>query len=226
MPMQVVRLDTESSRKAAANGKFFQITTVPTMVIMYEDGNTQLFLGAPKIIQWLTAMIKSASAGARKEQQAPRQEQQNMYGPISDSYPRPRRQVIDEGEDMDATPIPIEEEDDLPPPPPQRRPAQRKAPVVVEEDYPEEEPEEEEPQEKPKSKKKSKAKSRRKPVVVEEDDSVAAKRRMAKDKLNKAASTKSKPLSSRMKDVYSVAKQMEADMKNSLGYKEEELPHY
>lgn len=234
IPMQVVRLDTESARKSAASGKFFQITVVPTMVIAYEDGNTQLFLGSQKIIQWLTAMMKASS---RPEPQPSVSDHgQNMYGPISTSYPiaKSRRPIVDEGDD-------IEDEDSgmLRHP----RPPQRKMPVVVEDDeqyeygegspYMNEVPEDyqEEPQDevvlqKPKARAK-KGKGRSKKVVEEEDPSSAAgKRRLAKEKLNKAAAAKSKPLSSKMKNVYDSAKQMEEDMKNSLGYKEEELPHY
>lgn len=215
--MQVVRLDTESSRKTAANGKFFQITAVPTMVIMYEDGNTQLFLGTPKIVQWLTALIKTSKERERVSEPEPvRHQEQNMYGPISTAYPlaKTRRPIIDQGEDI---------EDHLPPQPVRR-------PPIVEEDYPEEplleieeEPEVEE--EKPKPRRTKKGKSRQQ-KPVEEDGSAAAKRRMAKEKLNKAASAKSKPLSSKMKDVYNMAKQMEEEAKNSYGYKEEDLPHY
>lgn len=48
----------------------------------------------------------------------------------------------------------------------------------------------------------------------------------AKEKLNKASSSKSKPRDTKMKNVYAAAKQMQADMESSLGYKEEDLPHY
>ena len=220
MPMQIVRLDTESSRKTAANGKFFQITAVPTMVIMYEDGNTQLFLGTPKIVQWITALI-SHSRAPKEEAPRPssiRHQENNMYGPISTAYPvsKSRRPMIDEGDDIEDMHIP----QDLP-----VRPPVRSAPVVVEEDYPEdileiEEPEEEKPKPRARTKK---GKAKQQPV---EDDPNAGKRRLAKEKLNRAAAAKSKPLSSKMKDVYNMAKQMEEDAKNSYGYKEEDLPHY
>ena len=159
----------------------------------------------------------------------PSEREQNMYGPISSSYPiaKTRRPVVDEGED-------IEDDEGAGILAPRRR-----TPIVVEddesyqndgylpEDY-QEEPEEPEivsPQ-KPKARAK-KGKGRAKKVVEEEDPSSASgKRRLAKEKLNRAAAAKSKPLSSKMKNVYDTAKQMEEDMKNSLGYKEEELPHY
>lgn len=238
IPMQLVRLDTEASRRAAANGKFFQITTVPTMVIMYEDGNVQLFLGTPKIIQWLTAMIKSASQKSNENSDiAIREEErpQNMYGPISAEYPiaRTRRPIIDEGEDIEdyhGGPVQI---------PRERKTKGKVFPIVIEdypddvpddvpddypEDYPDDVPVVNESSTKPKKVKKGRAKTKSKPV--EDNDPNAGKRKLAKEKLNRAASAKSKPLSSRMKDVYNTAKQMEEDMKNSLGYKEEELPHY
>lgn len=238
IPVQIVRLDSIEARTVAANGKYFQITSVPTMVIMYQDGNTQLFLGAPKITQWLTSMLKSS---AKERHVGP----QNMYGPVSTAHPlgKARRPVIDTGDDM---PIPIGEDEgddedyanlDEPPSPPRRTP--KKSPVIIEEDDPEDEPEEA-PRPPPKARKgkgkapvlkgRAKGKSRRKQVAEEEeedeDDPMVVRRRMAKEKLNRAAAAKSKPLSSRMKDVYSMAKQMEEERLGSLGYKEEDLPHY
>jgi hypothetical protein len=222
IPMQIVRLDTESARKSAENGKFFQITVVPTMVIVYEDGNTQLFLGTQKIIQWFKAMIKPPSRPQPEQEHVYRSQpsrEENMYGPISSSYPIPtRKPFLDEGEDMEEY-----RDHSL-----QRRPPQpRREPIVIEEDYPEEYQEEEEEviAPPPVVAKKSRTKKGKSKIVVEEG-SIAEKKIIAKEKLNKAASAKGKVLSSKMKNVYDTAKQMEEDMKNSLGYKEEELPHY
>jgi hypothetical protein len=67
-------------------------------------------------------------------------------------------------------------------------------------------------------------------LIPDEDDtvdaSIKAGRKLARQKLNNVAKAKSKPPQSKMKDIYNAAKQMAADRDNSLGYKEEDLPHY
>ena len=211
--VDIVRLDTVQMRKVAENGKFFQITSVPTLVLVYGDGNLQLFLGAPKIVEWFNLMSRP--------QRPP--EPQNMYGSISASHPLGSRtqqrpdnpelyEPVQREEYYEEEPEQIEIVDDY------QEPVQKQKSVIIEDDYEEEAPAKEKPVRKSKSKK-SKPK-------VEEDDSVSEKRRIAKEKLNKAASAKGKPLSSRMKDVYNMAKQMEEDRTGSLGYKEEDLPRY
>jgi len=57
LPVIPVRLDTPEAREKAANGKYFQITVVPTLVITYVDGNIQLFVGTEKIIQWMKSAL-------------------------------------------------------------------------------------------------------------------------------------------------------------------------
>lgn len=250
IPIQIVRLDTEQAREAAANGKFFQITSVPTMAVFYEDGNVQLFAGSQKIIQWLTAMMKAKSSAPREDHRPPPREETNMYGPSNGGARRSlvspvRKHTVDEGHDLDDTP--------------RTRPVQRKAPqyipeddappeVVIEEDLVEENEieQEEEPEPapvrrsrpKPKSKKlpKSEDKPKRKPrakkVVEQEEDDLeflddeTDPRKIAREKLNAVASEKSKPKPSRMKNLYNLAKQMEQDRDSSLGYKEEDLPRF
>lgn len=63
LPIQVVRLDTPEARTLAANGKYFQIVNVPSMSVIYEDGNTQLFVGADKIIKWISLNFLSRREG-------------------------------------------------------------------------------------------------------------------------------------------------------------------
>lgn len=221
--VNIVRLDTIEMRKVAANGKFFQITSVPTLVLFYEDGNLQLFLGAPKIIDWFNKIGRPKPV-----------EPKNMYGPVSTSHPMGTRMqerdipMYNSREEYYEEEIPerveiVEDDFDAPPPEIRRAPKEPVQHIVVEDDYNEEEPEPVKPVRKSKSKKtKSKAEDLEKLPV----DSVSEKRRIAKEKLNKAASAKGKPLSSRMKDVYNMAKQMEEDRTGSLGYKEDELPRY
>lgn len=238
LPFQIVRLDSVEARQHAANGKHFQIVSVPTMVILYEDGNTQLFLGLPKITQWLTAMMKT------KKEEPVRDRRENMYEPEEytprDNYRNPRdpRDNLREYDPIDyesgrerprpkytssTLKVRRDSDEDI------RRSISKEIPVDMGDDMgddimvaePEEEPE---PViQKPKGRKKK----TRKPVQEEpelEDEINPVK--IAKEKLNKAASLKSKPQSSKMKGVYSAAKAMEMEMKQSLGYKEEDLPHF
>jgi hypothetical protein len=53
-----VRLDTEESRNMARNGKYFQITSVPTMIINYTDSNIQMFIGVEKIMKILQNLVR------------------------------------------------------------------------------------------------------------------------------------------------------------------------
>jgi len=53
LPVMPVRLDTNEDRLRAANGKEFQIKIVPTLLVVYQDKNIQLFVGQEKTMQWL-----------------------------------------------------------------------------------------------------------------------------------------------------------------------------
>jgi hypothetical protein len=58
LPIMVVRLDTVEDRRKAANGPFFKITEVPTMVVSYSDNTVQLFVGSGKILEWMNSINK------------------------------------------------------------------------------------------------------------------------------------------------------------------------
>lgn len=57
IPVGVVRLDTKAERQRALNGKFFQIQSVPSLVVFYDDGDMQMFLGREKIIGWFVTLL-------------------------------------------------------------------------------------------------------------------------------------------------------------------------
>lgn len=57
LPVNLIRLDTVEARNHAKNGKYFSVTIVPTMVVVHDDGNTQMFVGSDKTIQWLKSSI-------------------------------------------------------------------------------------------------------------------------------------------------------------------------
>lgn len=56
-PVRIVRLDTQRERHRAANGDLFQITAVPTLLLIHEDENVQLYAGRPKILEWFNQLL-------------------------------------------------------------------------------------------------------------------------------------------------------------------------
>lgn len=217
-PAQIIRLDTESARDQATNGSFFQITSVPTMVVIYNDGNTQLFVGSPKIIQWMTMIIKSEKEAPVNSLNAYTPAGGNMYGPrpnpprpFQDDYREPppaKRTIIEEygeeeeeeeyEEEEEFTPPPKVQKKKKPAPPVKPKKSKKKPPVRFEENEEEEVEFFESEAPKPKSKKP--------PKVVS------------------APPKKQQP--SRMANLEEMAKRMEQERKSSLGYKEEDLPKY
>lgn len=256
LPINVVRLDRIEDREAASNGPYFQIVSVPSLVVFYADGNLQVFMGSNKILSWLNSLIRAMRT---------RHEPPNIYSadrPSDDPHmntrlgiptgplpipPGIKRQVdhstatgriyqpvIDEGEDL---PDENEDEADLPQQkglkfnqiPPRSRKVDEIPPLIVEDDsnIPDE-PEEIIIEAKPKktAKKRSKKKTINIDTIdetpVNEDLNLMEKgKKMAQNKLNSARSAKTKSTSSRMKDIYQVAQQMQKDRTDSLGYNDE-----
>ena len=232
LPVKVVRLDSEEARNIAANGTYFQITAVPTMVVIYDDGNTQLFTGAPKITQWLTMLIKRQEPEKERGVTSYTPAGGNMYGPRPNP-PRPR--YIPEPEDQQ----PQGHQPQGHQPQGHYQDHQRRPPTsyVVEEDEPEEEPPKPKPKKKtkpaPEPVKKAPKKKKKPPVQFEEEpeeveveyiEEPPKPSSRAGAKVNSNPKAKKNP--SRMTGVIDKAKQMEQDRKNSLGYREEDLPHY
>ena len=58
LPVVLIALDTKESRDRALNGSLIQIKNVPSMIVSYEDGNVQLYVGKPKIMGWFTAITQ------------------------------------------------------------------------------------------------------------------------------------------------------------------------
>jgi hypothetical protein len=57
LPVKIIRLDTEAFRDAAKNGPYFQIKNVPTLIVTFRDGNLQQFVGQPKVLEWLKMAV-------------------------------------------------------------------------------------------------------------------------------------------------------------------------
>lgn len=58
LPVVLIALDTKESRDLALNGSLIQIKNVPSMIVSYEDGNVQLYVGKPKIMGWFVAITQ------------------------------------------------------------------------------------------------------------------------------------------------------------------------
>lgn len=90
MPVQIVRLDSQEAREQARHGKFFQITMVPTLVVIHSDRTIQLYVG-PKALIFLASLLKRGAPPPPSEVVE------------DDESPTPR--VIESDEDEDITPI-------------------------------------------------------------------------------------------------------------------------
>jgi len=58
LPVKLVRLDTKEARARAMKGSVINIKQVPTIIVMFEDGDLQSFIGYSKSISWLTYFSK------------------------------------------------------------------------------------------------------------------------------------------------------------------------
>lgn len=184
LPIDIVRLDTQQARQIAMTGKYFQIRVVPTLVVVYSDGNLQLFVGAPKINQWI-GMITHINS------------------------PRPSRPAQPPEEYIEDAPEERISYDEPPRPPSRRTPVIEQMPE--EEDSPEgqEMAAEEQP-----SKKRVKPKKKKKPPVSFEE---------GEEQQDQGEVPQGK---SKISSILDMAKQLEAERKNSLGYDESKLPRF
>ncbi len=59
LPIQTIALDTKKIRDLVARAKNFRITAVPTLMVVYDDDDIQLFVGGGKIMDWLNKAISN-----------------------------------------------------------------------------------------------------------------------------------------------------------------------
>jgi hypothetical protein len=242
LPISIIKLDTEEARERAGSGKYFSIKSVPTLAVVLSTGNIQLFVGSPKIVEWLISaynpptppspprpsrdgtdysILEGVSGRIAKVAPGPVLGQGNIY---EDSKSRRRIIVADDIDDV---------EDRVYGGPTRRGPVYEDS---LEDSIEEEIEEEEEILPLPKSKtklKKTKAKSKTITAAgksktrrrrIEEESLEEDPRLIAKAKLSAARSSKTG--SSRMDSIKAAAKQMEEQMYSTRGYKEEDLPHF
>lgn len=55
--IDIIRLDSEESRETAKSGQKFFIDSVPSLILIYPNGNLQLLKGAIKIAQWIRYIL-------------------------------------------------------------------------------------------------------------------------------------------------------------------------
>lgn len=105
MPVQLIKLDTRQQRERVMRGKVMQITHVPTLVLVFSDGNTQHFSSIAKVIPTLQRILSSMNDPPSRPSQ-PSKSREPVHAPS----------VIEESSsDDDFEPIVI-----APSPPPKR----------------------------------------------------------------------------------------------------------
>ena len=105
LPVNVVRLDNPRAREVAMNGPHFQVTEVPTLVVLFQEGNLKMFVGAPKVLKCLQ-MLHQQSSQPQQEEEPPLPPQASRVIEHDDSPV----EIVEEEPEMI-------EEDDTPPPP-------------------------------------------------------------------------------------------------------------
>jgi hypothetical protein len=81
IPVKIIRLDTAEDRKNAMNGKYFQLQSVPTLLVMYTDDNIQLFVGKEKIISWFDQISQKRKKQADRTEEESSEEEEEIVKP-------------------------------------------------------------------------------------------------------------------------------------------------
>ena len=90
LPVRFVRLDTVEDRRAASQGKYFQIHVVPTLLVTYDDQTVQLFTGQEKVIAWLKQVIKSQKSPTPPLPSSSDDDEED-YTPVEPSPPKKKK---------------------------------------------------------------------------------------------------------------------------------------
>nr|QBK85596.1 MAG: inactivated thioredoxin/glutaredoxin [Marseillevirus LCMAC101] len=216
-PVKVVRLDTSAYREAAQNGPHFQIRVVPTLVVTHRDGNLQLFVGQPKVLEWLKMVINPSTPGSSQAPPGGSQDPRTFSGPPSSRH-RDEETKISLSSD----------EDDIAPPKKSKK-SKKKSKVSSA----------------PKKPKVTEGglygpnkKKKKKPAVEfyssEEDENGGVDIEFVDDGRPPAPPTGGlmvgaqavRPKRMKGSSITEMAKQMERDRTNTLGYDEKSLPSY
>jgi hypothetical protein len=133
LPVKVVRLDTQELRDRASRGKYFQVVTVPNLVVLYNDNNLQQFVGRDKIIRWFTNIIQqnnrpphvaqpvfdeeSSSEEEEPVRRRRKPKKKKVVPKPKKKYQKIRKESSSEEEGSSGDEIEVYEEDETPPPP-------------------------------------------------------------------------------------------------------------
>ena len=110
LPVNVVRLDNPRAREVAMNGPHFQVTEVPTLVVLFQEGNLKMFVGAPKVLKCLQMLHQQSSQPPERELE----HESPQASRVIEHDDSPIEMIEEEPE--------VVEEEDTPPPPPKRVP--------------------------------------------------------------------------------------------------------
>jgi len=221
-----VRLDTIELREKAERNKTIKITHVPSLLVKFEDGedDTIIFIGRPKIINWLTELVSSQRENNSQETiEEPEYKSSSLY---DDPNPREVSKQTFRSPPKIYRPEPLE---DIPEPVYQPEPLEDFSMLepVAGSGFDREEPQEDQGLYSGVSKGKKGKKKKKKIEEPSEGIELQFSGRPpppATDGLSTGPS--SKKGKGEMKDIKSLAKQMEKDMENARGYKEKDLPSY
>ena len=97
--IQIIRLDTKNHREMAKRSPKFQIRVVPTLMVIYNDGDTSLYQGQKKVLTWLFMRMKTF-------EQAQAQASSSAY-----LSPHAQRASAEGGEELQRTPRPLPDEE-------------------------------------------------------------------------------------------------------------------
>jgi len=67
--IQIIRLDTKKVRDKVKRGVKFQIQAVPTLMVIYHDGDTSLYQGQQKVLTWLFMRMKTFEQAQQQQHQ-------------------------------------------------------------------------------------------------------------------------------------------------------------
>lgn len=234
LPINIVRLDNPSIRDVVRSSSTLQITHLPTLLVNFSDGNIGLFQGQQKTLDWIGKFMKHASS---QQEEIPHK---HVKGNSDSTHI-----FEEEGSDDEEAFIPVE--------PPKkstgRKPTGRKINFVPiagpdnKEDKPRglyDNPEVEDPVVKTGRKKGKRVNKKKGPPVQfvnpdEEDGNEDSPTELIFDPRKKPGKPPAPPtaglmvgpmatMKPSMRNIKDVAKEMEKQMKDQYGYKENELP--
>ena len=202
IPVKIVRLDTVETRKAALNGKHFQIKNVPTLLVSYQDGNLQFFAGQEKVIMWLQKSIQPPQEQTHTEIQSTDLDLDLQDSSDEESSPQKKKHKKKKEKNLYGGSRHKKSKSK------KRRPKSPPKPILKE--YSEEEYSDEEYEDVP---------------IEFIDDGSRPNRPQGPPTDGLMVGAQAKQAPGRMNNVMQLAQQMRMDRKNTLGYDEKDLPH-